>query len=130
MSSKESPDGVDRVANLDSRRGYAFKEFEWLGEQHPEYEAARRAFSSAVYDPAHSVLTVKFREIIVACVLAQRHYPTLESHMRRAMREGATLQELIEAFEAAAVPGGFPLLHYALPFLMNIDADIKAGKPI
>ena len=36
-------------------------------------------------------------------------------------------KELLEAMEVAALPGGFPLLHYALPFLMKLHEEIEAG---
>ncbi|MND00666.1 hypothetical protein D3C83_193640 [compost metagenome] len=51
----------------------------------------------------------------------------MDGHLRRAVREGASVMELVEAMEVAAMPGGFPVLHYALPFLMKLDEEIKAG---
>jgi hypothetical protein len=33
------------------------------------------------------------------------------------------MQEIIEAFEEATVPGGMPVLHFALPYLIKIDQE-------
>ena len=37
------------------------------------------------------------------------------------------MMELVEAMEAAALPGGFPVLHYALPYLIKLHGEIEAG---
>jgi alkylhydroperoxidase/carboxymuconolactone decarboxylase family protein YurZ len=72
-------------------------------------------------------LPVKVREMCACAILAYRAFPTIDGHFRRAIREGATVMELLEAMEVAALPGGFPLLHYALPFLMKLNEEIEAG---
>jgi alkylhydroperoxidase/carboxymuconolactone decarboxylase family protein YurZ len=70
---------------------------------------------------------VKIRELVASAVLAYRAFPTLEAHLRRAVREGASMMELVEALESAALPGGFPVLHYALPFLDSIQREVEQG---
>jgi alkylhydroperoxidase/carboxymuconolactone decarboxylase family protein YurZ len=70
---------------------------------------------------------VRIRELAASAVLAYRAFPTLDGHLRRAVREGATIMELVEAMEAAALPGGFPVIHYALPFLMKIGEELERG---
>jgi alkylhydroperoxidase/carboxymuconolactone decarboxylase family protein YurZ len=111
------------------KRGYSFSEFEWLAEKDPAYEKARLEYAGMIYTRENPVLPVKYREIIAAVILAFRGYSTLDRHVRRALREGATMQEVIEAFEVATVPGGMPVLHFALPYLMEIDREesAKAG---
>jgi alkylhydroperoxidase/carboxymuconolactone decarboxylase family protein YurZ len=105
------------------KRGYSFTEFAWLARKDPEFEKARVNYSAMVYTRQNPALPVKYREIIASIVLSFRGYPSVESHLRRALREGATMQEIIEAFEVATVPGGMPVLHFALPYLIKIDQE-------
>jgi alkylhydroperoxidase/carboxymuconolactone decarboxylase family protein YurZ len=105
---------------LDAERGYGFEVFDWMRRHTPDYDDARRSFLGFLYTPVDPVLPVKMREIITAAVLAFRGYPTIDVHFRRALREGATLRELIEAMQVAAVPGGSPTLHFALTHLKRV----------
>jgi alkylhydroperoxidase/carboxymuconolactone decarboxylase family protein YurZ len=75
---------------------------------------------SLVYTPANPALPLKYWELIAAAVPAVRGYPSIGPHLRRAMGEGASIQEVIEAMETAAIPGGFPALHFALTYLLKI----------
>jgi alkylhydroperoxidase/carboxymuconolactone decarboxylase family protein YurZ len=93
----------------------------------PSYEEARRRFAGRVWTPEKPALAVKYREIIAAVILGHRTCPTVDAHLRRALAEGATLREILEGFEAAAILGGLTMLHYALPFLMKLHAEIEAG---
>ena len=103
------------------------REWAWLDAVDPDYDQARRDLTGWVWTPANPALPVKIREMAASAVLAYRAFPTLDGHLRRAVREGASIMELVEAMEAAALPGGFPVLHYALPFLMNLHDEIEAG---
>jgi alkylhydroperoxidase/carboxymuconolactone decarboxylase family protein YurZ len=103
------------------------REWAWLDKVDPDYDGARRDLTAWVWTPADPVLPVKIRELAAAAVLAYRAFPTVDGHLRRAVREGASMMELVEAMEAAALPGGFPVLHYTLPFLMKIHEEIEAG---
>ena len=111
-------------AELTAKRGYGFKEFEWLARKDPAFEKARLDYSQLVFVRENPALPVKYREIIEAVILAFKGYHTVGEHVRRALREGATMQEVIEAFEVATVPGGMPVLHFALPFLIEIDGEM------
>jgi alkylhydroperoxidase/carboxymuconolactone decarboxylase family protein YurZ len=102
---------------------HAFKEYEWLAQIDPSYDKARRDLAALVWAPAAPSLAVKYREIIAVVILGCRAYPTIESHLRRALAEGATLREVLEGFETAAILGGFPALHYALPFLSALHEE-------
>ena len=117
---------ADATQRLLAKRGYSYPEFEWLAKQDPTYEQARLAYGAAIYTRENPVLPVKYREIIASVVLAFRGYPSIGPHIRRAIREGATMQEVLEAFEVATVPGGFPVLHFALPYLIEVDKELAA----
>jgi alkylhydroperoxidase/carboxymuconolactone decarboxylase family protein YurZ len=56
-------------------------------------------------------LSVKYREMVIIGILAYRgRQEGIVAHMRRAIQHGATKRELLEAIQAAAVPGGGPTL--------------------
>lgn len=103
------------------------REWAWLDRMDPAYDGARRDITALVWTPAAPVLPVKIRELMASVVLAYRTFPTLDGHLRRAVREGASVRELLEGMEAASLPGGFPILHYSLPFLNTIHDEIEAG---
>jgi alkylhydroperoxidase/carboxymuconolactone decarboxylase family protein YurZ len=111
--------------DLENKRGYDFPAYDWLAKQDPVFEEARQRLVSLVYTPVNPALPVKYRELIVAAILASRGYPTIDVHLRRALREGASMQEVIEAMETAAIPGGFPTLHFALTYLVKIAEDLQ-----
>ena len=102
-------------------------EWAWLDRIDPVYEKAHQELTRHVWTPAAPVLPVKIRELVASVVLAYQAFPTLDGHLRRAMREGASVREAVEAMQAAALPGGFPLIHFALPFLNKISDEIEAG---
>ncbi len=106
---------------------HAFGQFEWLAKIDPQYDQARRKLAALVWSPAKPALAIKYREIIAAVILGCRAYPTIESHLRRALAEGASLREILEGFETGAILGGFPCLHYALPFLMKLHEEHGDG---
>jgi len=103
------------------------REWAWLNAVDPDYDGARRDLTAWVWTPQDPVLPVKIRELAASAILAYRAFPTLDGHLRRAVREGASMMELVEGMEAAALPGGFPVLHYALPYLMKLHAEMEAG---
>ncbi len=103
------------------------REWAWLDQMDPAYDGARRDITALVWTPAAPVLPVKIRELVACVVLAYRTFPTLDGHLRRAVREGASVRELLEGMEAASLPGGFPILHYSLPFLNTLHDEIEAG---
>jgi alkylhydroperoxidase/carboxymuconolactone decarboxylase family protein YurZ len=115
-------------AAMSKQRGYNFSEFAWLAQKDPEFERARIPFVKMAFVRENPALPVKYRELIEAVVLSFKGYHTVGDHIRRAIREGASLQEAIEAFEVATIPGGMPVLHFALPFLIEIDKEMQEGK--
>ena len=59
-------------------------------------------------------LSIKYREMVIIGILAFRgREDGVVAHMRRAVQHGATKRELLEAVQAAAVPGGGPTLRPA-----------------
>ena len=60
-----------------------------------------------------AVVSAKVREFVAIALLAFRgaDRESLVAHMRRAIRLGATKEELFEVLEATLVPGGAPTFH-------------------
>jgi alkylhydroperoxidase/carboxymuconolactone decarboxylase family protein YurZ len=100
----------------------------WMQKHYPEYEAARGALGALLWTPQKPTLAVKYREIMAMAILALRFYPTVPFHMRRAIEEGATVAELTEAIQVAALLGGMAVLHFCLPFLKELQEEMEAGK--
>jgi alkylhydroperoxidase/carboxymuconolactone decarboxylase family protein YurZ len=66
---------------------------------------------------------VKYKELVASAILAFRGYPSLKLHLARALREGATLREVLEAMEVASVPGGMASLHFAVDALIELEQE-------
>ena len=101
--------------------GYAWTE--WLAAEDPEFAAARKPLS-ALSTGEGKELSVKYREMVIIGILAFRgRLEGVIAHMRRAVQHGATKRELLEAVEAAAVPGGGPTLSAGVKGLMQLEAE-------
>ena len=109
-------------------RGYIYPQWEFVAENDVGFmEAYNNLYSSALNDG--KALAAKTREFIAIALLAYRglEEATLQ-HMKRAIRLGATKQEILEAVETAIVPGGAPTVYTGLCALMRVEEDEKAAK--
>ena len=69
-------------------------------------------------------LSIKHREMVIIGILAFRgREDGVVVHMRRAVQHGATKRELLEAVQAAAVPGGGPTLSAGVKALMQLETE-------
>lgn len=69
-------------------------------------------------------LPVKTRELIVIAILAFRGSESgVYEHIKRALKHGATEQEVFEALETAIIPGGGPTFGTGLRALMRIEEE-------
>ena len=90
----------------DMHNTYGYSEMDWAVQLDPAYAAAR-AEVRRLSVGKDGTLSVKVKELIVLGILASRGLQYgVEAHMRRAVEDGATKDELFEAIKAAAVPGG------------------------
>lgn len=113
-NSRIDPALAERYREHTRQRGYHFSILEWLAEMDPDFESVRLSMVEATYLRKDGALDPKYRELIVSAVLAFRGYPSVYKHLHRAMVEGASLREVLEALEMASVPGGMPVLHFGL----------------
>lgn len=105
-------------------RGYIFPEWEFVCRSDPDFfENYNNLYVSSL--GKSRVLEIKVKEFIALALLAFRGVPTnvLISHIKRAMDNGATKEELLEAFEAALIPGGAPTFFNGLKALLSLDKE-------
>jgi len=121
MSDEETLEATQQA--LAQERGYHFPTFEWLGDNDPDYERARLDFVRMNYTRPNAEMPVRYRELVASAILAFRGYSSLKLHLARAMREGASLREVLEAMEVASVPGGMATLHYAVDQLIELERE-------
>ena len=107
------------AANGGSPYGYAFTD--WLAREDPEFMKARAPLSTLSFGEGKE-LSVKHKEMVIIGILAFRgREDGVVAHMRRAVEHGATKRELLEAIQAAAVPGGGPTLSTGVQALMELE---------
>ena len=95
----------------------------WLSREDPEYAAARGPLSALSVGKGKE-LSIKHREMVIIGILAFRGRDEgVVTHMRRAVEHGATKRELLEAIQAAAVPGGGPTLSSGVKALMTLEEE-------
>lgn len=101
--------------------GYAWAD--WLAREDPEFARARQPVS-VLSTGEGKELSVKYREMVIIGILAFRgRQDGVVAHMRRAIQHGATKRELLEATQAAAVPGGGPTLSAGVQALMQLEKE-------
>jgi alkylhydroperoxidase/carboxymuconolactone decarboxylase family protein YurZ len=106
-------------ANGGSPYGYAFTD--WLAREDPEFMRARAPLSTLSFGEGKE-LSVKHKEMVIIGILCFRgREDGVVAHMRRAVEHGATKRELLEAVQAAAVPGGGPTLSAGVQAIMELE---------
>ena len=111
------------IARMKEARGYIYPEWEYAARQDPDFvETYNRIYELGLGDGRH--VSAKVREFVAIALLAFRgsDKPALVAHMKRAMRLGATREELFEVLETCLVPGGAPTFHRGLSALLEVDA--------
>ena len=108
------------IARMKQARGYIYPEWEFAARQDPDFvEAYNRIYEQGLGEGRH--VSAKVREFVAIALLAFRGADTagLVAHMQRAMRLGATPEELFEVLETTLVPGGAPTFHRGLSALIE-----------
>lgn len=122
-----SPDIDEGLAEtyrrIAAERGYHFPTFEWLAKHDPDFDRVRLSMVQATYTRPDGALPAKYRELIACGVLAFRGYPSLKLHLARALREGASLAEVIQALEMTSIPGGMASLHFGIDQLIALEKE-------
>jgi alkylhydroperoxidase/carboxymuconolactone decarboxylase family protein YurZ len=107
------------IARMQAARGYIYPEWELAARTDPD--AYNRIYELALGEGRH--VSAKVREFVAIALLAFRGADRkgLVAHMRRAIRLGATREELFEVLEATLVPGGAPTFHRGLSALLEVE---------
>jgi alkylhydroperoxidase/carboxymuconolactone decarboxylase family protein YurZ len=95
------------IARMKKARGYIYPEWEFAARQDPDFvEAYNRIYELGLGEGRP--VSAKVREFIAIALLAFRgsEKTALVAHMERAMRFGASREELFEVLETCMVPGG------------------------
>ena len=120
---------VDEVVRrAEEKRGYSPFWLRFMGEVDLEFLEAYNAYYETI--GARSVhLPLKFKELITVAVLAVEHEDFgIRSHIKRALRLGATKEEIVEALQAACFHTGALTLVHGLKILMEVLEEQKAEK--
>ena len=126
-------DDERRIKNLKEamkkERGYLPAAWEYAAEKDVGFlEAYNSLYEQGL--GAGKALPIKTRELIAIALLAYRGSEGgVYEHMRRALRHGATKQELLEGIETAIIPGGAPTFSTGLRALMKIEEEQKSESP-
>ena len=92
--------------------------------QDPDFvETYNRIYEQGLGDGRH--VSAKVREFVAIALLAFRgaEKAGLVAHMKRAIRLGATREEIFEVLETCLVPGGAPTFHRGLTALIELDGE-------
>ena len=109
------------IARMKAARGYIYPEWEFAARQDPEFlEAYNRIYELGLGEGRH--VAAKVREFVAIALLAFRGADRagLVAHMQRAIKLGATPEELFEVLETCLVPGGAPTFHRGLGALLDV----------
>src|ERR687887_2686908 len=112
------------IARMKAARGYIYPEWELAARTDPDFtEAYNRIYELALGEGKH--VSAKVREFVAIALLAFRGTDRggLVAHMQRAMRFGATREEIFEVLETCLIPGGAPTFHRGLSALMEVKGD-------
>ena len=109
------------IARMKKARGYIYPEWEFAARQDPEFvETYNRIYELGLGEGKH--VSAKVREFVAIALLAFRgaEKTGLVAHMERAIRFGATREELFEVLETCLIPGGAPTFHRGLSALLEV----------
>ncbi len=118
------------IKKMNKERGYMPPAWAYMVDKDVDFMEGYNNLYERVLTDGES-LPAKTREFIAIALLAFRgQEDAVYLHTRRALRLGATKQELLEAIETMIIPGGVPTFGMALAALMRIEEEEKkASKP-
>jgi AhpD family alkylhydroperoxidase len=107
------------------QRGYRLAQWEYVADRDVNFmEAYNNLYASGLADG--KALPAKTRELIAIALLAYRGLnDDVYNHAKRALKLGATKQEILEAVETSIIPGGAPTFSSGLKALMRVEEEDK-----
>ena len=118
----------DLIEDMKKERGYMPPPWEYAVKKDIDFmEGYNKLYEMGLADG--KALPIKTRELIAIALLAFRGQEGgVYEHMKRALRHGATKQELLEALETCLIPGGAPTFGNGLRALLKIEEEEKKAK--
>jgi alkylhydroperoxidase/carboxymuconolactone decarboxylase family protein YurZ len=103
--------------------------YEVIAQLDPEYfEKLKGLYVDGTFG-RDGVLTRKTKELIMVGITCAMRAPRgVRIHSERALSLGATAQEVLEAMEVAAIPGGMPGLWLGVETLQEL-LETRSAKP-
>jgi alkylhydroperoxidase/carboxymuconolactone decarboxylase family protein YurZ len=129
MGVKKERGKDDIMQRIERERGCIPGEWAYIAGKDPEFwDVYNALYEKSLTDG--KALPAKTKELIVIGVLAYREFEEgVCKHAERALRLGATRQELLETVETVTIPGGAPSLRAGLAGLMMMEErERKAAK--
>jgi len=113
------------VADMSQERGYMPPSFTYMVEKDIDFiEAYNNLYTRGL--AVGNALPIKTRELVAIAILAYRGLTdAVYEHSKRALRNGLTKQELMEAVETMIIPGGAPTFATGLSALLRIEEEEK-----
>lgn len=108
----------------EARRGFTPRWLRFMGGVDVDYlEAYERIYELTAVRRGR--LPARFRElIVVAAVAIGRYVPGIKDHIRRAMRLGATREEIVEVLQSASFhTGALTLVHGLIALIEVLEED-------
>ena len=103
----------------------------FCAEWDPENEVAFRSINWGYFSSDKPrYLDHRTREMIVSGLLAFRATPGTYTHVRKAMRLGATVNQMLEVFEVAQIPGGGPTRVVGMQAVRKVVEEMKLSGPV
>jgi AhpD family alkylhydroperoxidase len=117
------------MEKMSRERGYLPPAWAYMVENDVDFmEAYDNLYERTLKDGR--ALPASTRELIAIGILAIRGQGgAVYLHIKRALRLGATKQEILEAIESTLAPGGAPAFGVAMDALMKVEEEEKqSGK--
>jgi AhpD family alkylhydroperoxidase len=120
---------MDKVENLIKRmkekRGYLLPEWELMAKLDPDYTERYDELYTIVLGTERKV-PIKYKELIAIVALAARgEEEGIKAHIKRALKHGASVREIVEALEVGVIATGTPTFFYGLKVMSEL---IKNGE--
>ena len=121
MGIKKEKGKDDIMQRIERERGFIPGEWAYIAEKDPEFWDTYNALYEKTLTDGKA-LPAKTKELIVMGIMAYKNFELgVCKHAERALRLGATRQELLEAVETIIIPGGSPALRAGIAGLMMME---------
>jgi alkylhydroperoxidase/carboxymuconolactone decarboxylase family protein YurZ len=116
------------IAEIKKRRGYVHPWQLFLAKEDPLFfEGYEMLFEHFMRE--RTALPTKTKEMLKAVLLSYRGFERpAKMHIQKALREGATKDEFIDAFESVLFVGGAPTLLHGLKALEEVLNETKSAS--